>query len=740
MDFDPSAFLSVAMTEEHESVYTAPDVPQGTSPLKLPPLPDKIVVEGGLQLEQNMQIPVPLFGLLHGRETEEAVNPVEEMLHVDVTESPENSSTPQPSPGERISSPWNRKIIHATAEETRFRKDLFAGHFEKVKIFRLHCTICDKHLGCAPWFTERYMRMHKLLNVMVCRKCFEFYGDINFPTEDGSEIYCSWCGEGGDCYCCSSCPKIVCKKCIRRNFGPEKLVEIDNNDDWSCFVCKPQDIWPHRALMWGMQRWGKGMRQLVAMLTKEEKQVKLSLDTSHCCVDHNTNPRPILVGLPPKSILSKIPSVMIAMRYQAAVREHLDQPETNHHHSNGSFHSTVHPALASALTDPLATKVKGNYQQLVQENRQVQPQLVHQHHRVQQQTPPGFHLRQQLIQRNFITQNNRLTPYPMNRVAAQTVNPPRQTAYHPIVPYRAPYRTPSPHYPPPPQHSHTKNQHLIDMSSLENSIKDMKDILRPTLLMMREYEDLKHELGTDLSKFSAFSEKLSLNVKLAICNLAKANTDLVESQRKLLDNQVTSVVSKIQSGVFKSWGTCSIVNGRSTTINQNSDESNPTGSDPLKNDSSPEIVEVSPSSPPRTPEPSTSKVEKRIPATPSSTGDDVEDATVALFCETVLEVSDNKENKDNANKESQDKANKESKDKANKEQVTPGKPKLMKPPVKGKFNITGKRKLNLTDSPKVLLIDLTEIKETFDASYWCRKFKIKPCCVLLHRINHKVKK
>lgn len=83
--------------------------------------------------------------------------------------------------------------------------------YDRVKLFRLHCTICDRHLGCAPWFTERKMRNHKIFNVAVCRKCFEFFGDINFPIEDGSEIYCCWCGEGGEVFCCSKCPKVVCK-------------------------------------------------------------------------------------------------------------------------------------------------------------------------------------------------------------------------------------------------------------------------------------------------------------------------------------------------------------------------------------------------------------------------------------------------------------------------------------------------------------------------------------------------
>lgn len=87
----------------------------------------------------------------------------------------------------------------------------FLTDYERVKLFRLHCTICDKHLGCAPWLNERQMRLHKLLNVAVCRKCFEFYGDVNFPIEDDAELYCCWCGEGGDVFCCSKCPKIVCK-------------------------------------------------------------------------------------------------------------------------------------------------------------------------------------------------------------------------------------------------------------------------------------------------------------------------------------------------------------------------------------------------------------------------------------------------------------------------------------------------------------------------------------------------
>lgn len=53
-----------------------------------------------------------------------------------------------------------------------------------------------------------------------------------------AQIYCRWCGDGGELVQCDTCIRSFCTQCIRRNFGQAELQHIlDLDGSWNCFIC-----------------------------------------------------------------------------------------------------------------------------------------------------------------------------------------------------------------------------------------------------------------------------------------------------------------------------------------------------------------------------------------------------------------------------------------------------------------------------------------------------------------------
>ena len=82
----------------------------------------------------------------------------------------------------------------------------------------LLCTSCNAGLGKKG----RKRKKHPLLNVPVCGECLVIYasGDFLISEEDGHEIYCRWCGDGGDLFSCDACVYSFCSACIERTLAP----------------------------------------------------------------------------------------------------------------------------------------------------------------------------------------------------------------------------------------------------------------------------------------------------------------------------------------------------------------------------------------------------------------------------------------------------------------------------------------------------------------------------------------
>ncbi|XP_015123107.1 uncharacterized protein LOC107045356 [Diachasma alloeum] len=197
-----------------------------------------------------------------------------------------------------------------TPEEKHFRKLMFGQDIAKVRFRKLHCTSCDTHIGSAP--AEAYnMQEHPVLKVLLCAACREFYGDGTFEQgDDATDMFCRWCANGGNLYCCSYCSNTFCQKCIRINFDAVVRKQIEADEKWKCFVCHPAPLYSHRAVCWALLQHVKTLSRILTadrVMTPKEILSKMELDDAQCCPGRKAKRkrRPSLSSSDDESVTSK---------------------------------------------------------------------------------------------------------------------------------------------------------------------------------------------------------------------------------------------------------------------------------------------------------------------------------------------------------------------------------------------------------------------------------------------------
>ncbi|KAL2714571.1 transcriptional regulator ATRX-like [Vespula squamosa] len=171
-------------------------------------------------------------------------------------------------------------------DENNFYKLMFGNDISIVRFRKIHCTACDVHIGSAPAQAHNMLE-HPVLRTLLCTKCKEFYGDGTFEQgDDATDMFCRWCANGGNLYCCSYCSNTFCYKCIRRNFDSLVRKKIEADEKWKCFVCNPADLYAARATCWALLQHVQAVAKILQNdkgMSPEDIEERMNLDESECC-------------------------------------------------------------------------------------------------------------------------------------------------------------------------------------------------------------------------------------------------------------------------------------------------------------------------------------------------------------------------------------------------------------------------------------------------------------------------
>lgn len=75
-------------------------------------------------------------------------------------------------------------------------------------------------------------------------------------VEDGHEVYCTLCGDGGHLVLCDFCDKSFCQSCIGRISGKDHLNNLLTVEDaeFTCYLCDPLPLERQKQLLQSLQR------------------------------------------------------------------------------------------------------------------------------------------------------------------------------------------------------------------------------------------------------------------------------------------------------------------------------------------------------------------------------------------------------------------------------------------------------------------------------------------------------
>ena len=105
---------------------------------------------------------------------------------------------------------------------------------------RKFCTHCgDKKVGILEHTRWKDLVDHpRLRYVYLCKTCLAEYKKNPWKQEEDHDVDCSCCGDGGNVVLCDFCSHSICSNCIMLHMGVDEWERIQNEEKWSCMVCR----------------------------------------------------------------------------------------------------------------------------------------------------------------------------------------------------------------------------------------------------------------------------------------------------------------------------------------------------------------------------------------------------------------------------------------------------------------------------------------------------------------------